>query len=61
MWNLKTTVIARNNRDNWHHITVIQKIPEQHTCEERHQGTEKISRTGHCKETAENTNGKWKV
>jgi hypothetical protein len=60
MWNLKTTVIACNNRDNCNHITIIQKIPEKHICE-KHQGTEKISRTGHCKETAASTNGKWKV
>ena len=28
-----------NNRGNWNHLKIIQKIPEQHTGRSPHQGT----------------------
>jgi len=31
MWNIKTKVIASNNRGDWDYFKDIQKIREQHT------------------------------
>ena len=28
-----------NNRGNWNHLKIVQKMPEQHTVKVRHQGT----------------------
>ena len=28
-----------NNRGNWNHLKIIQKIPEQHTTKAQNQGT----------------------
>jgi hypothetical protein len=28
-----------NGRDNWNNLKIFQKIPAQHTCEARHEGT----------------------
>jgi len=30
MWSVKTKVIPVNNGGNWIHLTIIQKIPEEH-------------------------------
>jgi hypothetical protein len=30
---------TRNNKGNWNHLRVIQKMPEQRTGKARHQGT----------------------
>jgi hypothetical protein len=40
-----------NNRDNWNHLKIIQKIPEQHTRKERNQRTTDNSHTRHCADT----------
>ena len=36
-----------NNRGNWNHLKIIQKIPEQHSRKARNQGTTENSRNGH--------------
>jgi hypothetical protein len=41
---------ATNNRVNWNHLRVIQKIPERHTEKARNQGN------GQCTHTSESTN-----
>ena len=43
---------TNNNRDNWNHIKITQKIPEQHTGKARHLGVIEKSLTGHCARTA---------
>ena len=32
-----------NKRGKWNHLTIIQKIPEQHTKKARYQGTTKTA------------------
>jgi hypothetical protein len=44
-----------NNRGNWDHLKIFQKIPEQHTGKARNQGTTENGHTGHCTHTAEST------
>jgi hypothetical protein len=38
MWNVKTSDTS-NNRGNWNHLKIIQKIPEQRTGKASNQGT----------------------
>jgi hypothetical protein len=40
-----------NNRGNWNHFKIIQKIPEQRTGKARNQGTTENSHSGHCTHT----------
>jgi hypothetical protein len=47
-----------NNRDNWNHLKIIQKIPEQHTGKARNQRSTENSHIRHCTNTAESTNAK---
>jgi hypothetical protein len=47
-----------NNKGNWNHLKIIQKIPEQHTGKARNQGTTENSHIGHCTHTSESTNVK---
>jgi hypothetical protein len=47
-----------NNRGNWNHLKIIQKIPEQHTVKARSQGATENSYIGHCTRTLESTNVK---
>jgi hypothetical protein len=47
-----------NNRGNWNHLKIIQKIPEQRIGKPRSQGATENSRTGHCTHTPESTNVK---
>jgi hypothetical protein len=47
-----------NNRDNWNHFKIIEKIPEQRTGKARNQGTTENSHIGHCTHTAESTDVK---
>jgi hypothetical protein len=58
MWNVKTNVIPVNNRGNWNHLKIIQKIPELYTGKARSQGTTENSHIVHCTHTAESTNVK---
>ena len=37
-----------NNRGNWNHLKIIQKIPEQLTGIAQNQGTTENSHSGHC-------------
>ena len=50
MWNVKATIILVTAR-----TTMIQKVPQKHTWEERHQGTKKSSRTDHRTQTSKST------
>jgi hypothetical protein len=43
MWNVKYKSDASNDRGNWNHRKIIQKILEQHTGKAWSQGT-----TGNC-------------
>jgi hypothetical protein len=45
-----------NNRDNWNHIKIIQKIPEQYTGKTRNQETAERNHIGHCTYNPESTN-----
>jgi hypothetical protein len=51
---------TRNKRENWNHLKMIQKIPEQHNGKTRNQGTTENSHIGHCTHTSESTNVKVK-
>jgi hypothetical protein len=43
---------ASNNRSNWNHLKILQKIPEQRTGKARYQGTAENSYIGHSTHTA---------
>jgi hypothetical protein len=47
---------ASNNRSNWNHFIIVQKILEQHTRKARYQGTTENSYIGHSTHTAESAN-----
>jgi hypothetical protein len=47
---------ASNNRSNWNHFKILQKILEQRTGKARSQGTTKNSCIGHSTHTAESAN-----
>jgi hypothetical protein len=47
---------TNNNRGNYSHLKIIQKIPEPHTGKEQSQGTTENSHIGHCTHTSESTN-----
>jgi hypothetical protein len=59
MWNIKTKDIS-NNRGNWNHFKIIQKIPEQRTGKAQSQGATENSHIGQCTHTSESTNVKVK-
>jgi hypothetical protein len=44
-----------NNRANWKHLKIIQKIPGQHTGKVRYPRTAENSHIGHCTHTSEST------
>jgi hypothetical protein len=46
MWNVKTKVTASNNRGNWNHFKILQKILEQRTGKAQYQGTTKTAVLG---------------
>jgi len=46
MWNVKENTDISNNRDNWNHLHIIQKIPEQRSGKARHQELQKIATLG---------------
>jgi hypothetical protein len=45
-----------NNRGNWNHFKILQKILEQRTGTARYQGTTENSYIGHSTHTAESAN-----
>jgi hypothetical protein len=47
---------ASNNRGNWNHFQILQKILEQRTEKARYQGTAENSHIGHSTHTAESAN-----
>jgi uncharacterized protein (UPF0371 family) len=47
---------ASNNRGNWNHFKILQKILEQCTGKARYQGTTENSYIGHSTHTAESAN-----
>jgi hypothetical protein len=55
MWNVKNTDDASNNRGNWNHFKILQKILE-HIRKARYQGTAENSCNGHSTHTAESAN-----
>jgi len=58
MWNVKENIDISNNRGNWNHLHVIQKIPEQRSGKARHQVLQKNSHVGHCAHTSASNNVK---
>jgi hypothetical protein len=58
MWNIKIKSYATNNRGNWNHFKIIQKIPEELSGKVRNQGTTENSHISHCTHTAAGTNVK---
>jgi hypothetical protein len=48
----KNTGNASNNRSNWNHFKILQKIIEQRTGTAQYQGTAENSCTGHSTHTA---------
>jgi hypothetical protein len=60
----KKKIDAGNNRGNWNHLKISQKIPQQHTGIARNQGTTGNSHTGHCTHISQSTKYKtfkWKT
>jgi hypothetical protein len=47
---------ASNNRSNWNHFKILQKILEQRTGKARYQGTTENSYIGHSTHTAGSAN-----
>jgi hypothetical protein len=45
-----------NNRSNWNHFKILQKILEKRTGKARYQGTTENSHIGHSTHTAESAN-----
>ena len=48
MWNVTVRLIPGMMGDNWNHLKIIHKIPQQHTGKARNQGATKNSQIGHC-------------
>jgi len=46
MWNVKENIDISNNRGNWNHLYIIQKIPDQRSGKARHQELQKIAMLG---------------
>jgi ribosomal protein L14E/L6E/L27E len=44
-----------NNRNNWNHLKIAEKISKKHKWRARHHGNTENSRTGHCAHAAEST------
>jgi hypothetical protein len=57
MCNVKESDIS-NNRDNWNHLKIIQKMPEQYTGKALTQGTTENNHMGHCTHASESSNVK---
>ena len=49
---------ASNNRSNWKHLKIVQKVPEQRTGKSRNHETTENSHIGHCTHTSESTDVK---
>jgi hypothetical protein len=47
-----------NNRGNWNHLNIIQKIPEQHTGKHEIKELQKTAIFGTAAHISENTNAK---
>ena len=47
---------ASNNGGNWNHLKFVQKIPDRHAGNARHQELQKTSHIGHCTHTAGSAN-----
>jgi hypothetical protein len=60
IWNIKKSD-TNNNRNNWNHLKIIQKIPPQPVGKARNQGTTENSHTGYCTRTSESTIVKYKA
>jgi hypothetical protein len=52
----KNTGDASNNRSNWNHFKILQKMFEQRNGKARYQGTTENSYIGHSTHTAESAN-----
>jgi hypothetical protein len=57
----KNKSYTSNNRGNWNHLKIIQKISEQRNGKARNQENTKNSHTGYCTHTAESANVKHKT
>ena len=51
MWKVKTKGDTSNNRSDWEHFKIIQKIHKQHTRKPWSEGTTENSHIGHCTHT----------
>jgi hypothetical protein len=56
MWNVQNKGDASNNRGNWNHFKILQKILKQRIGKARYQGTTENSRAGHSTHTAGSAN-----
>jgi hypothetical protein len=48
-----------NNRGNWNHLKIIQKIPEKHNGKADNQGNAKKAMFGYCAHASGSTNRKY--
>ena len=58
-WNLKVKFKQNDtsiNSGTWHHLKIIQNVPEQHNGKVRKLGTTEITHIGHCTRTSESAN-----
>jgi hypothetical protein len=46
MWECESECDTSNNRSNWNHLKILQKIPEQNTGKARNQSKGKSDRLG---------------
>jgi hypothetical protein len=60
MWKVKTSD-SSNNRGNWNHLKVTQKIPEFHPWTTQPQETTENGHIGHRAHTSQSTNGQLKI
>jgi len=51
-------IYTRNNKGDWNHLKIIQKITEQHIRKARNKVTTENSHTGHCTRTSKSANVK---
>jgi len=57
MCNVKESDIS-NNKGNWNHLKIIQKMPEQYTGKALNQGTTENNHMGHCTHASGSSNVK---
>jgi len=58
MWNVNNKGDTSNNKGNWNHFKIIDKIPERHTGKARYQEATENSHFGHHAHTSESANVK---